>query len=62
MFFYNHVFFYREAVLKWRNKGVRVLPWTVNSPIEKQHIARNLKITYLTDTLIGENTVHSMSS
>ncbi|ERL90809.1 hypothetical protein D910_08155, partial [Dendroctonus ponderosae] len=43
-----------KSVLDWRSKGVRVMAWTVNSPIEKQHTARNLKITYLTDTLTGE--------
>nr|CAH7764780.1 unnamed protein product [Callosobruchus chinensis] len=47
-----------DTILQWKKKGVRVIPWSVNSPIEKQHIARNLKISYLTDTLTGENTVH----
>lgn len=56
------IFYYREAVIKWRAKGVRVIPWSINSPIEKQHVARNLKLTYLTDTLTGENTVHSVTS
>ncbi|XP_050296888.1 glycerophosphodiester phosphodiesterase 1 [Anthonomus grandis grandis] len=48
-----------EIILKWRSKGVRVMAWTVNSPTEKQHISRNLKITYLTDTLTGELSAHS---
>lgn len=48
-----------EAIVRWRSKGVRVMVWTVNSPIEKQHITRNLKITYLTDTLTGECSAHS---
>ena len=52
---------FRETVLQWRERGVRVMVWTVNSPIEKQHITRNLKITYLTDTLTGEASVHSCS-
>ncbi|KAH1021589.1 hypothetical protein HUJ04_011084 [Dendroctonus ponderosae] len=48
-----------KSVLDWRSKGVRVMAWTVNSPIEKQHTARNLKITYLTDTLTGEASTHN---
>lgn len=48
-----------QAIMEWRQKGVRVMAWTVNSPMEKQHLARNLKITYLTDTLTGENTTHN---
>jgi len=34
---------------------VRVMPWTVNRPLDKQYCRRILKVTYLTDTLIGEN-------
>ncbi|KAL3278618.1 hypothetical protein HHI36_016158 [Cryptolaemus montrouzieri] len=47
-----------KTVLDWRNKGVRVMAWTVNSPIEKQYLAKILKITYLTDTFTGESTTH----
>ncbi|KAL1508956.1 hypothetical protein ABEB36_003769 [Hypothenemus hampei] len=47
-----------ETVVDWRKKGIRVMSWTVNSPTEKQHTARNLKITYLTDTLTGEVSTH----
>ncbi|KAK9879010.1 hypothetical protein WA026_003824 [Henosepilachna vigintioctopunctata] len=42
-----------KTVLDWKNKGVRLMAWTVNSPIEKQFLAKILKITYLTDTLTG---------
>lgn len=59
---FDNCIFSRDAVIKWRSRGVRVIPWTINSPYEKQHVARNLKLTYLTDTLTGENTVHSMPS
>lgn len=45
----------------WREKGVRVIAWTVNHPVEKQHLARVLKVTYMTDTLTGESTTHSGS-
>ena len=45
----------REVVRLWRERGVRVMPWTVNLPPEKQYCRRILKVTYLTDTLIGEN-------
>lgn len=51
-------FFCSKTVLDWRAKGVRVIAWTVNHPLEKQHFSRTLKITYLTDTLIGEATAH----
>lgn len=49
-------------ILDWRKKGVRVMAWTVNTPVEKQYCARTLKITYLTDTLTGEMTTHSQFS
>lgn len=42
----------------WREKGIRVIAWTVNHPVEKQHFSRNLKLTYMTDTLIGESNAH----
>lgn len=45
----------------WRDRGVRVIAWTVNQPVEKQHCSRILKITYMTDTLIGETTAHANS-
>lgn len=47
-----------KSVLDWRKRGVRVMAWTVNNPIEKQYCAKILKITYLTDTLTAENTTH----
>ncbi|XP_049959353.1 glycerophosphodiester phosphodiesterase 1 [Schistocerca serialis cubense] len=43
-----------ETVRKWKERGVRVIPWTVNHPLEKQFFSRILKITYMTDTLDGE--------
>ncbi|KAJ3666138.1 hypothetical protein Zmor_001592 [Zophobas morio] len=51
-----------KTILNWRDRGVRVIAWTVNAPAEKQYLARVLKITYLTDTLIGEGTTHSPPS
>ncbi|XP_044258478.1 glycerophosphodiester phosphodiesterase 1 [Tribolium madens] len=48
-----------RAVFNWRNRGLRVMAWTVNTPAEKQFLARVLKITYLTDTLTGEGTTHT---
>lgn len=53
---------FSELILDWRKKGVRVMAWTVNTPVEKQYCARTLKITYLTDTLTGEMTTHSQFS
>ncbi|XP_069701332.1 glycerophosphodiester phosphodiesterase 1 isoform X1 [Periplaneta americana] len=43
-----------EVVRRWKERGVRVMPWTVNLPLEKQYFSRILKVSYLTDTLIGE--------
>lgn len=48
-----------KVVSDWRDKGVRVVAWTVNHPVDKQYLARSVKITYMTDTLTGESTVHS---
>lgn len=48
-----------EIVNNWREKGLRVIAWTVNHPVEKQHFSRILKLTYMTDTLIGESTAHT---
>ncbi|KAK9711654.1 hypothetical protein QE152_g25336 [Popillia japonica] len=47
-----------SVVTEWREKGVRVIAWTVNHPVEKQHFSRVLKVTYMTDTLTGESTTH----
>lgn len=49
---------FSKTILDWRAKGIRVVAWTVNHPLEKQYCSRVLKITYLTDTLIGEATAH----
>ncbi|XP_023725053.1 glycerophosphodiester phosphodiesterase 1 isoform X3 [Cryptotermes secundus] len=46
-----------EVVRLWKERGLRVMPWTVNLPLEKQYFSRILKVTYLTDTLIGETDV-----
>lgn len=52
-------FFCRRTITEWHKKGIRVIAWTVNAPAEKQHFTKVLKITYMTDTLIGENTIHT---
>lgn len=54
------LFICRKTVLDWRKKGIRVIAWTVNTPAEKSYFAKVLKITYMTDTLIGENSVHKV--
>ncbi|KAF2896207.1 hypothetical protein ILUMI_09966 [Ignelater luminosus] len=51
-----------RVVEQWQKKGVRVIAWTVNHPVEKQYFSRVVKITYMTDTLTGENSVHSSSN
>lgn len=43
----------REEVRKWNKKGIRLIAWTVNLPSEKQYFEKNLKIAYLTDTVIN---------
>jgi glycerophosphoinositol glycerophosphodiesterase len=41
----------RQFVLDWRRRGVRVMAWTVNSPLEKAVMRRLLGVQVLTDTL-----------
>jgi len=41
----------REYVDNWRRKGVRVMAWTVNCPMEKQFMRRVLGVQVLTDTM-----------
>lgn len=38
------------------------MAWTVNQPAEKLYCAKCLKITYLTDTFIGETTAHNSNN
>ncbi|KAK7864447.1 hypothetical protein R5R35_011685 [Gryllus longicercus] len=40
-----------EYVNLWSKRGVRVIPWSINLPAEKQFFSKILKVTYLTDTL-----------
>ncbi|KAK9502884.1 hypothetical protein O3M35_011571 [Rhynocoris fuscipes] len=42
-----------EVVLYWRARNVRVYAWTVNNPLEKLHLTRNLGVGYFTDTMLG---------
>ncbi|XP_014237676.1 glycerophosphodiester phosphodiesterase 1 [Trichogramma pretiosum] len=42
-----------EVVRLWNNREVRVFAWTVNLSSEKTHFLRNLKVSYLTDTLLS---------
>ena len=41
----------REYVNIWKSKGVRVMAWTVNCPIEKQYMKKVLGVQVLTDTM-----------
>ena len=41
----------REYVNMWKSKGVRVMAWTVNCPIEKQFMTKVLGVQVLTDTM-----------
>jgi len=40
-----------EYVSDWRSKGVRVMAWTVNDPLEKAFLRHNRGVQVLTDTL-----------
>lgn len=42
-----------ELVNYWKLRNVRVIAWTVNSPLEKLHLVRNLGIAYMTDSMLG---------
>lgn len=54
------VYFFSEQIYSWYCKGVRVVAWTVNHPVEKQHFSRVYRISYMTDTLIGESNAHTL--
>lgn len=41
----------RQYVLDWRRRGIRVMAWTVNSPLEKEVMREVMGVTVLTDTL-----------
>jgi len=41
----------REYVDQWRKKGVRVMAWTVNCPLEKEYLRKVIGVQVLTDTL-----------
>lgn len=43
-----------DIIRVWKERGIRIIPWTVNLPLEKQYFSRILRISYLTDTIIGE--------
>ena len=47
----HRAFVTREYVDMWRRKGVRVMAWTVNDPLEKQFLLEVLGVQVLTDTL-----------
>jgi len=41
----------RQFVLDWKRRGVRVMAWTVNSPLEKATMRHLMGVQVLTDTL-----------
>jgi len=41
----------KQFVDDWKSKGVRVMAWTVNSPLEKAHLKHELGVQVITDTL-----------
>lgn len=49
-----YIVYFRRIVQEWHNRNIRVMAWTVNLPSEKSHFTRQLKVTYLTDTLLLE--------
>ncbi|XP_023247061.1 glycerophosphodiester phosphodiesterase 1 [Copidosoma floridanum] len=42
-----------EVIRLWNDRGIRVFAWSVNLPSEKKHFMKNLKVSYLTDTLMS---------
>lgn len=38
-------------VQKWRERGVRVIAWTVNSSLERVYIERVLNVSCMSDTM-----------
>jgi hypothetical protein len=57
LFFASILFFYlffthgRNEVTFWRNLGIYLLPWTVNSDVEKQYTMQYLQLPIITDAL-----------
>lgn len=43
-----------EDLRRWRERRLRVVAWSVNKPLEKKYFSKVLKVTYMTDTMIGE--------
>ncbi|XP_018905037.2 glycerophosphodiester phosphodiesterase 1 [Bemisia tabaci] len=43
-----------HEITQWERKGLRVIAWTVNLPVEKMHYARVLGVSYITDTVVGD--------
>ena len=41
----------KQFVLDWKRRGVRVMAWTVNSPLEKATMRHLMGVQVLTDTL-----------
>jgi len=41
----------KQMVADWKSKGLRVMAWTVNNPLEKAYLKRELGVQVLTDTL-----------
>ena len=40
-----------EYVQKWRERGIRIMAWTVNNSFERLYIERALHVTVLSDTM-----------
>lgn len=40
-----------QYVRMWKDRGVKVIAWTVNHPVEKDYLSKWLQIPYITDTM-----------
>ena len=40
-----------EYVQKWRERGIRIIAWTVNNSFERLYIERALHVTTMSDTM-----------
>ncbi|XP_034236226.1 glycerophosphodiester phosphodiesterase 1 [Thrips palmi] len=49
----------QEDLRRWRERHLRVVAWSANKPVEKKYFSKILKVTYMTDTMIGEPDTNS---
>lgn len=48
----------RDYVQFWAQRGVQVVAWTVNTQVEKIYYQEQLKVNYITDSLLEDCQPH----